>query len=172
MVAARDIEVGEEIYISYNQCIDCYKRHYTFGTPEMFRDYGFVEQYPQRWIFHKQDVAFDIDEVKDRNGKLEVIWLDESVHKEFGNLYEATNWGMRVLKSHLQRLKTLFETDLKPIAEGTSDIEVPEHELEPLMTYYHALTTALQVATDDYFEFEDDNDDDDDEDVEGDCRAG
>ena len=31
-------------------CEDCENREETYGTPETLRDYGFVEQYPQRWI--------------------------------------------------------------------------------------------------------------------------
>jgi hypothetical protein len=43
----QEIEAGEEIYLSYNQFHDCEGWWHEYGTPEMFRDYGFVEQYPQ-----------------------------------------------------------------------------------------------------------------------------
>ena len=91
MYASQDIEKGEEIYLSYNQCLDCYNRHYDYGTPEIFRDYGFVEQYPQRWIFPREEIAFDIDEHE--NGKLEIVWLDQSVHEKFGKLYRSYRLG-------------------------------------------------------------------------------
>ena len=48
--AIRDIQKGEQIFISYNMCDQCQNRLLGgFGTAEMFRDYGFVEWYPQRW---------------------------------------------------------------------------------------------------------------------------
>lgn len=145
MYASRDIEAGQEIYLSYNQCEDCFNRHYDFGTPEMLRDYGFVEQFPQRWIFHMYEIALDIDK-NEETGQLEVTWLDESVHKKFGKLYEVTEWGIGELRNHLQRLKELYETKLEAVEEGTSDVEIPRHELDSLMSYYHALTKALELA--------------------------
>ena len=48
--ALRDIEQGEQIFISYNMCEQCGGRSdYGFGTGDMFREYGFVEWFPQRW---------------------------------------------------------------------------------------------------------------------------
>jgi hypothetical protein len=159
--ASRQIKAGEEIHLSYNQCHDCLGRFYKFGTPEMFRDYGFVEEYPQRWIFPEEEIAFDIDEGND--GTLQVIWLDERVDKKFGELYQVTDWGINVLKSQLRRVKDVYETDIKPVVEGTSDVKIPQHELEPLLSYYHALTTALQLAIEDYDDSSDNDDDEDDE---------
>jgi hypothetical protein len=48
--AQRDIQKGEQIFISYNMCEQCGgRRDYGFGTAEIFREYGFVEWFPQRW---------------------------------------------------------------------------------------------------------------------------
>ena len=48
--ALRDIKKGEQIFISYNMCEQCGGRiDYGFGTGEMYREYGFVEWFPQRW---------------------------------------------------------------------------------------------------------------------------
>jgi hypothetical protein len=143
MYASKTIEKGDEIYLSYNQCIDCFNRHFNFGTPELFRDYGFVEQYPQRWIFHRQEIAFDVDETEPGSGELEVTWLDASVHKKFGKLYEVTDWSIGVLRSHLRRLKKLNETDIQPIIESK---KLPQKEEDSLMSYYNALTSALELA--------------------------
>ena len=41
----RDIKAGEQIYNSYNLCESCGGRTKSYGTPEILRDYGFVEQY-------------------------------------------------------------------------------------------------------------------------------
>jgi len=168
MYASRTILKGQQIYLSYNQCGDCFNRHYDFGTPEMFRDYGFVEQYPQRWVFHNEDIAVDIDQ-NENTGELQLTWLDENVHKKFGEMYEVTEWGIGVLKSHLRRLNRMYETELKPLEEGTADYTLPEQELESLMTYFHALLTALEMTVEEsnnYLVTFDDNDDDDDDDEE------
>ena len=53
--AKRSISEGEQIFTDYHD-------YGQIGTPELLRDYGFVETYPQRWIFHHQHVAFDIVE--------------------------------------------------------------------------------------------------------------
>lgn len=50
MTAKRDIAKGEQIYNSYNFCSSCGGRSGAYGTAEIFRDYGFVEQMPQRWM--------------------------------------------------------------------------------------------------------------------------
>ncbi len=54
--AKRDIQKGEQIFISYNMCDQCQARsHSGFGTAEMFREYGFVEWFPQRWCVRRCD---------------------------------------------------------------------------------------------------------------------
>lgn len=134
-----------------------------------------MEGYPQRWFFHREEIAVDIDE-NTQTGELEVMFLDESVHKKFGRWYEVTQHGIAVLRSHLRRLKDLYKEELKEIEEGTSKLEIPQHELEPLMSYYHALAQALELtveaskaylsANDDVDDDDEDDDDDDDEDDE------
>lgn len=48
----RDIIKGEQIcYSSYNMCEDCGGRKYSYGTPDILRDYGFVEQFPNLDLF-------------------------------------------------------------------------------------------------------------------------
>lgn len=47
----RDIIKGEQIYSSYNMCEDCGGRRYSYGTPDILRDYGFVEQFPNLDLF-------------------------------------------------------------------------------------------------------------------------
>ena len=42
--ASRDIAAGEQIYNSYNFCKECGGRRLGYGTGEIFRDYGFVDQ--------------------------------------------------------------------------------------------------------------------------------
>ena len=75
--ASEDIRAGEEIYTSYNMCRHCGgDEGESYGTPEIMRDCGFVEEYPQRCIFEgKSSVGFDIDEV---------LWDDGGEEEEEG----------------------------------------------------------------------------------------
>jgi hypothetical protein len=61
--AWRDIAQGEELRRSYNEMEIMGDRASRFyGTPEILRDYGFVEDYPQRWAFVNDDfrIGFDV----------------------------------------------------------------------------------------------------------------
>lgn len=61
MVTSKPILAGEELFLSYNQCVICDQYYDWFGTPEMFLHFGFVESYPQRWLFDFARVKFDLD---------------------------------------------------------------------------------------------------------------
>ena len=60
--AIRNIAADEQLYISYNFCRDCQGRYERYGTPEILRDYGFVEEYPRRFVLPSLGVGFDLDE--------------------------------------------------------------------------------------------------------------
>ena len=67
--ASRDLEAGEPITTSYY--VD-----EAMGVPELLRDYGYIEPYPQKYIFHSQNVAFvvmdeDDDEYDDDDEEAE-----------------------------------------------------------------------------------------------------
>ena len=51
------------------------------------------KQYPQRWIFHEQEIAFDLHE-DEESGEVYLVWLDDDVSEEFDDLYEVSEWGM------------------------------------------------------------------------------
>ena len=55
--AIRTIEAGEEIYLSYNLCNQCGGRKHDYGTGEILRDYGFVEDYPRRFYYMDEYVS-------------------------------------------------------------------------------------------------------------------
>ncbi len=61
IVTSKPILAGEELYNSYNHCTICQQYYDWFGTPEMFLHFGFVEGYPQRWLFDFARVKFDLD---------------------------------------------------------------------------------------------------------------
>jgi len=61
MVTSKPLSAGEELFNSYNHCTICHHYYDWFGTPEMFLHFGFVEGYPQRWLFDFARVKFDLD---------------------------------------------------------------------------------------------------------------
>eukprot|EP00978_Attheya_sp_CCMP212_P048228 scaffold489782_cov110-Attheya_sp.AAC.1 len=56
VLASKDILAGEEFFMSYDFCTDCPGTENKWGTPEILRDFGFVEPYPQRWTFHEPEI--------------------------------------------------------------------------------------------------------------------
>jgi len=129
--ASIDIASGDEVVTSYNFCTDCEGRAYGYGTPEIVRDYGFVEDFPQRWFFDSNgmDIGFALDTV---DGQVVVNWLHEG---------EFVPSEMEYLEQELQRLdhlayKTGFQTPE----------QVPPAEWQVIYDYLHASIFALQHA--------------------------
>jgi len=69
VLVRRDMEAGEELYFSYYGCPDCRDMGTKWGTPEMLRDFGFVEQYPQRFHVQEEVIIF-VDEVTEESGEV------------------------------------------------------------------------------------------------------
>jgi len=133
--ASRKIEKGEEIYTSYNFCSDCDNRNFGYGTPEILRDYGFVEQFPQRWFFPKYEedkLAFEIDEHPNLPGKYTVKWLHKTVPNEA---------SVEFMEDQVDRLKYLGST-----AAYESPGSVPKHEWETIKIYQKALLFTFQTV--------------------------
>ena len=61
IVTSKPVLAREELFNSYNHCSICQEYYDWFGTPEMFLHFGFVEGYPQRWLFDFARVKFDLD---------------------------------------------------------------------------------------------------------------
>jgi len=133
--ASRMIEAGEEIYTSYNMCRDCGGRVTSYGTPEMLRDYGFVEDYPQRWIFHNEELGYEIDEAVD----------DEGIPN--GEL-ELTKWILE--KPDITDLVWL--TDMLEMQKDTAEMylsdqkDIPQKEWDVIVKYQRALVTAIEIG--------------------------
>jgi len=136
--AVRDIRAGEPIYASYNFCADCENlKPGLYGTPEILRDHGVIEDYPQRWYFPEQAIAFDLDYVPgstrgEASAALQVHWIESHSHSAE---------GYKFLQEQLQRLEDLAETEL-----ASPDPTIPKHELETIVRYRHALMVALTHA--------------------------
>ena len=96
---------------------------------EIFRDYGFVEQYPQRWIFADQSCAFDLEETNE--GAITVT---------FGKgVYAASNEAIFFFQQEICRLEKI-----KELEEGTADVD--PFELGMIWDYVTALIKAMTCA--------------------------
>lgn len=149
--ARRDIEAGEEIYTTYNHCEDCAARYETYGTPEILREYGFVEQFPQSWIFHDIDVGFRIDQVYDEN--------DEIVE----DMYDITEWIFGEpddfeTQELQKRLDQIVRTKQSILSQRDSSI--PDNEWNAIVAFADAMELALEVALDSLEEEEENGDTD------------
>jgi len=134
--AIRKIEAGEQIYTTYNTCHDCGNRALDYGTPELLRDYGFVEQYPQRWIFHNEELGFVVDEVLDEegvsNGDIEVTdWI----------LEDPDETDVDFL---LFLLEEQFRVPDDLLAERSED--VPQSEWDKIVAYQKAVVRAAEAG--------------------------
>jgi len=125
--AFRDINVGEQIYTDYRD-------YGAIGTPELLRDYGFVERLPQRWIFHEQEVSFDIDD-KRGNGNIQVTWTSDVCPSELAEEF---------FHEQLTRLEQHVSPEIMRAAKKGS---VPKHELETISQFHDALITAMGLAS-------------------------
>ena len=137
--STKEILAGEEVYSTYDKCLDCGDTASYWGTPEIFREYGFVETYPQRWFFAKSKnmprIAFEISQVS-RNGvsSLEVSWIRGHSPKQD---------GLKFLKDHKERLDKVYHDYILPSKEG--DV-VPKNEWSMIAQYHSAMGTAISLA--------------------------
>uniref|UniRef100_A0A7S1C2F9 SET domain-containing protein n=1 Tax=Corethron hystrix TaxID=216773 RepID=A0A7S1C2F9_9STRA len=129
----REIEPGEELYTTYNLCKDCGHRIESFGTPEFFREYGFVEQYPQRWIF-EDVVGFEIDEadVESSSSNFTISWIGTSPGDD----------GMTFLH------EIVSVTEITKSVLEKNDGEIPKSEYSSIVQYHQALSKAISLAFD------------------------
>jgi len=135
--ASRDIQKHEEINTSYNFCRDCGGRQLSYGTAEIFRDYGFVEQYPQRWIFPLADedetvIAFDIGESEDENDENPKLYWIGSAPSYLGLLY------LSEMRTHLNNVSQELETAKKG--------NIPQNELDSITMYHESVLFAINLA--------------------------
>jgi len=143
VTAARGIEVGEQIYISYNMCSNCGNRADTFGTPDMFRDYGFVEAMPQRWVFFDQHYIFDLHEtdINSDSGSLEVSFPRRGRPGSAAVREEALLFFRQQIM-RLEKLKIMEEMKESPLTSGTESMS--EYEWDTIWRYSDAIVTALK----------------------------
>ena len=144
--ALRKLEKGEELFASYDLCLDCKDLVDYWGTPEILKDFGFVENYPHRWVFSEQEIWIE-------------IWEDYAL-EDFAMLlyFSGVKNGppsaqqLEFLKSELRRLESVSLERLT----GISD-----HEFQTIERFRDAAMVDLGAVVD--FLTEDYDDDTTDE---------
>lgn len=138
----RYINAGEQIYTDYRD-------YGPIGTPELIRDYGFVEHYPQRWIFSKQHIAFDIDYNSDE--VLYVKWWrkhqSSSSQQQTCPTSDDEYDALIFLQEQWKRLK--FEVSPKMEQARINHDIIPRHEFHTMNQFFHDMMTAIKLALDD-----------------------
>jgi hypothetical protein len=174
VVASRRIEPGEQVYNSYNRCSRCSIDLYgvdpdnceTFSyyrTPDIFSHFGFVEDYPQSWIFDSNDSndddepsEFDICMPKNsKTGEIDVYWGED----------KADDHDIAWSETQLKRLRKLLrkKDDLEKELVGEDDDKIGRYQWDTIWRYHGALVTALESASEASFFDSSDDDGDDDE---------
>lgn len=136
--ATRDIVAGEQLYLSYMDCIDEKGFENEYVLPQLLRDFGFVDQYPQRWIFpgevddNGKGLVFDIDFAQPDGGHaMALTWRTE----------EPTPKQQGFLKQQLGRLQSI-----KPYVTQVANRLESDYEKDVSLTYYRSMTVALEHA--------------------------
>mmetsp|Transcript_32480 Transcript_32480/g.48081 ORF Transcript_32480/g.48081 Transcript_32480/m.48081 type:complete len:1218 (-) Transcript_32480:1455-5108(-) len=135
--ASQDIKAGDEIYTTYNFCEDCGNRGTKhFGTPEIFRDYGFVENYPQRWFLGRKGASFELDEEFDEDGTptgaIKLTWLAKN---------KPAGRSIGYMLKQFERLNNVASYELE-----NADESIPKNELASIKEYHKAATAAITHA--------------------------
>ncbi|KAG7366650.1 SET methyltransferase domain containing protein [Nitzschia inconspicua] len=143
--ALRDIKKGEQLWNTYNECLDedCnYGRiKYSYITQHILMDYGFVEAYPRRFIFHVDAKGTD------RNNKqFLIVEIDEDPEDPTKRTFEwhfrkPTDAQLHWIYNQLSRLKDMeftMEEGLKALPDG--------HEKDTILAFYLAYREAFQLA--------------------------
>lgn len=143
--ALREIPADEQLFVSYSELPDEIEWENDYVLPHLIRDFGFVDDYPQRWNFPvDEDVSlvFDIDFV---NEEAESLYKDGSVvspaMKVTWRTVEPTIPQLMVLKEELSRV-----LELEPyVAEN---LEKLDSARERMVTkdYFQSLKLALRYA--------------------------
>ncbi len=145
--AKQIIAAGEEILYTYNYCTDCNNDGFWWGAPGIYRDFGFLEGYPQDWPFQDQEVYSqiwkDLDGDEERYyatfyAKAEVAAIDEwsAYLLNSTNICAPDHDGLDFFKEQLFRLQNFdFQSEVDKLSS--------KHERTMIRQYYKALLVAL-----------------------------
>ena len=129
--SSKSIAAGQELFATYNYCTDCNDIGYEWGTPAVYRDFGFVEAYPQDWAFWDHSVYFELTY---NNEEQLAVSFDQD--PDTGEIYDIPDEAaMSYFREQLFRLQQIS------VKEKISNL--PKHEATTITQYYNTLTTAL-----------------------------
>ncbi|KAL3810689.1 hypothetical protein ACHAXA_003293 [Cyclostephanos tholiformis] len=178
-VSSRDIASGEQIYNSYNRCNACSGmalsgdcETYSYArTPDLYVNFGFVEDYPQYWEFDPQhkdddsgDDSSDDDDDDDETG-FEFCLIRDEVSGELAARYIGGSNDMpdaadvAWMTRQLNRLRALSDEKERlegrhvrgADGDGNGDVDgdpdkMPRSEWESSWRYHDALSRAIEAA--------------------------
>ena len=132
--ASKDLKAGDQIYATYDKCVDCLNVADMWGTNEILKDFGFVESYPHRYVFLDQDIWF---EIHNENENLTVQWYEGDDDDSYP---EVTESGIEFLKEELSRIEQAADRLLNK--QG----DIPDHEWDIIYNYYMAVSLDLYTV--------------------------
>jgi len=119
------IEAGSELFLSVNMCGECEELLDEFGTPEILRDRGFVEQLPQRWFFEEYELGFEVKE------NFEVSWIIDPPNDASAFLHD---------------IMVSLEAAAGDISNTATHENIPDSELAIIKEYHRVLYQAVSLA--------------------------
>lgn len=143
--ATREIEAGEQLLLNYMDCIDQIGYELTYVLPQILRDLGFVDQYPQRWTFpgDGSNIVFDLDFENEQTRSLyESGELQSPTMNITWRTHEPNDKEREFLVKELHRLK-----ELQSYVTDTANQLEAAVERNTCLEYYQSLTLALMSAT-------------------------
>lgn len=135
--ASKDIEAGEQIYASYDKCVDCMEMQYLVGTLNILKDFGFVENYPHRYVDAEKDIWFEIH--SGANGHF-VVGNEYAGEDEYTHITNITETGLEFLEHELLRVQHAGERLLNH--QG----DIPDHEWDTIYQFYMAFTNDFHLV--------------------------
>merc|ERR1719491_2344458 len=173
--AARDIQAGEQLQNSYSECMDedCDygEIKYTYLTPHILKDYGFVELYPRRWRLSggggggDKGLIGEVDEDPMNPGKKTFQWIFDTPNQkniewltqQLQRLQEMEEHVRTQIETHRHRRRTEEEERKSSRRRSSSDNNEENennedmrfniaHEAETLVELYEGYVEVLQLA--------------------------
>jgi hypothetical protein len=131
--ASKNIEAGEELFLSYDDCNDCGN---DWDTTDILFNYGFVEPHPREFDLggEEQEILVAVDEHEhDGETITNIDWLG----------YERpSNEDIAWMKEEHQRLQDLQHE----VTLAERHHLMPVKEWNTIFQYHQALTSALEAA--------------------------
>lgn len=141
--AARDIKAGEEIYASYDKCLDCANVEDMWGTPEILKDFGFLEDYPHRYVFFDEGIWFEVNQ---EGEDLKVTFDTEDEHEDDDEEWGIA-WGVPQ-EDQIQFLEKELERVTKASEIFNQHYSMPPREMDIIYNYYMAYVVDIHAALD------------------------